>query len=77
MFEEFEKKLGGFEKEEDYVIWVICPKCKKTGQVKVDRELLKELFKKGRGRLIDFPVVAGTVCEHDFIVHLDGNLQVR
>ncbi|MFX0101403.1 MAG: ArsR family transcriptional regulator [Candidatus Hodarchaeota archaeon] len=59
------------------VIWLICPSCKTTGRIKVDKHLLKETVIQGGSGLMDVHVFQGDVCEHEFNVKIDCQLKVR
>lgn len=72
MVNELEERFGAFDLVEKRVR-VTCPSCGATGTVVA----CKDVVLSTRDNMYDFPVPAGTICEHAFIVQIDANLKAR
>ncbi|MFX1338246.1 MAG: hypothetical protein ACFFDK_06535 [Promethearchaeota archaeon] len=55
------------------IIKVICPSCKKKGNVGISDDAIKNV---SRG-LLAINVTPNLICEHSFIAYLDKNLSIR
>ncbi len=58
-------------------IWVMCPTCKKTGAVPVDRHVVEGALEQQGDSLLHLHVFSGDISEHAFMVTVDANLKVR
>lgn len=54
-------------------ISIICPICSKFKRIEVP----SYIFEIDEGSLLKFPIKAGTMCKHSFIVILDYHFKVR
>lgn len=57
----------------DHKVAVVCPKCERSGFV----TFCKDVLSSSKDNVYDYPVPAGTICEHAFIVQIDANLKSR
>lgn len=73
---EYEKKFGEISVAERSKI-VMCPECGKTGRIQILDGLVMDLLMETDDHVYEYPVPAGKICEHFFMVKIDAHLSVR
>lgn len=58
-------------------IGLICPICNKTGFITIERVLVDQVLHENGDWMMELQVFAGEICEHEFLVRIDANMQVR
>jgi len=59
--------------ENDVAVVVTCPKCGKCGKVLVDKRAIAA----SPGKVLNYGVVSGVVCQHAFLTGIDSRLVAR
>jgi len=56
---------------------VLCPECRKTGSIEVNKDLMATVLNEQGTGLLDVHVFAGEICCHDLAIIIDANFMVR
>lgn len=73
---DYQQKFGAIT-HDNYALRLAYPICSKVGKIRVDKNFLRELILEKEDKLIEFAVVEGDICEHNFMAKLDANLKSR
>jgi len=65
------------DKPIDQKIRIVCPTCKKTGIIQVDRNVIEEMLEEKGDSLIRLHIFPGDICEHTFAVFIDARFKAR
>lgn len=54
-------------------VFITCPFCGKSKIIPIDKGLIGDL----NGRMMEYAVLEGVICEHEFIIAIDSNFVAR